>query len=100
MTTTTVWPPTLDVHQVAGLLGCSPDALYAAIRSGEAPVPVLRVGRAIRIPTRPFLGLLGLPGDITPGATPPEPTAPAVSPSTTPARSTRPQEITHDATPT
>jgi excisionase family DNA binding protein len=53
-------PPTLTVPEAAELLGCSPSALYESIRAGDAPVKVLRVGRAIRVPTKPTLELLGL----------------------------------------
>lgn len=53
-------PPTVDVPTAAQLLGCSTSALYEAIRSGDSPVNVLRIGRKIVVPTRPLLELLGL----------------------------------------
>ena len=59
-------PPTITVPEAAELLGCSSSALYEAIRDGDAPVKVLRVGRAIRIPTAPLLAELGITGSATP----------------------------------
>lgn len=53
-------PPTLTVRDAAGILGCSTSALYDAIKADEAPVPFLRIGRKIVIPTRPMLELLGM----------------------------------------
>jgi hypothetical protein len=53
-------PPTLPAEQAFKLLGCGRTSGYAAIRSGDFPVPVLKIGRVIRIPTRPLLELLGI----------------------------------------
>jgi excisionase family DNA binding protein len=44
--------PYLTVPQAAEYTGIDKTALYRAIRKGE--IPVLRVGRAIRIPRRAF----------------------------------------------
>lgn len=52
--------PTLGVSQVAPLLGVGEDAVYESIKAGSFPVHVLRVGRKIRIPTKPLLEALGL----------------------------------------
>lgn len=52
--------PTLGVNEVAPLFHCSTWALYEAIKRDDFPVPVLRIGRKIRIPTQPLLELLGL----------------------------------------
>ncbi len=60
MTSCTDLPPTITVPEAAELLGLSTTALYAAIRAGECPVKVLRIGRRIVVPTRPLLELLGL----------------------------------------
>jgi excisionase family DNA binding protein len=43
-------PPLLTVSQAARLLGTSRSTLYAAIRSGDSSVPVLRIGRQWRVP--------------------------------------------------
>ena len=40
---------TLTVHEAARRLGVSADALYDAIRAGNAPVSILRVGRRVLI---------------------------------------------------
>jgi predicted DNA-binding transcriptional regulator AlpA len=53
--------PTLDVPDSCTLLGCSTWTGYQAIREGDFPAPVLHIGRAIRVPTRPLLELLGMP---------------------------------------
>lgn len=50
-------PPALDVGTVAELLGVSRWAVYEAVKKGE--LPALHVGRAVRIPRRPLLELLG-----------------------------------------
>lgn len=54
--------PTLDVEDSAKILGCGRAAAYADIKSNGtlAGVEVLRIGRKIRIPTRPLLQALGL----------------------------------------
>jgi hypothetical protein len=52
--------PTLNVAEAAPLIGCSSWAVYEAIKRGDFPVEVLRVGRKIRVPTRPLLDRLGL----------------------------------------
>lgn len=54
-------PAASDVPVVAErLLGVSRDAAYESIAAGTFPVPVLRVGRRIRVPLRPLLDVLGL----------------------------------------
>jgi len=55
-------PPTIPVPRAAEILGCSADALYAAIRADESPVSVLRIGRKIVVPTAPLLEQLGIAG--------------------------------------
>ena len=52
-------PLTLRVKQVTALTGFSPDAIYESIAAGTLPWPVLRVGRAIRIPRAAVLESLG-----------------------------------------
>jgi hypothetical protein len=53
--------PTLDVAEAAPLIGISTWAAYEAIKRGDFPVEILRIGRKIRVPTRPLLDRLGLP---------------------------------------
>jgi excisionase family DNA binding protein len=36
---------TYDVRQAAALIGVHPQSLYAWIRSGECPFPVIRIGK-------------------------------------------------------
>lgn len=40
----------LSIADAAAKLGCGKSALYDAIRQGECPLPVIRVGRTMRIP--------------------------------------------------
>lgn len=47
--------------EVAGsILGLSRTQAYGAIERGTFPVPVIRVGRRMVVPTAPILALLGL----------------------------------------
>jgi excisionase family DNA binding protein len=48
------------VPEAAELLGISTWQAYALIKRDEFPAPVLKLGRAIRIPRRPLLDLLGM----------------------------------------
>jgi excisionase family DNA binding protein len=41
---------TVDVATAAERLGIHPHSLYAAIKRGECPLPVIRVGRRFLIP--------------------------------------------------
>jgi predicted DNA-binding transcriptional regulator AlpA len=52
--------PTIPAAEAFALLGYSPPVGYEQIRLGNFPVPVLRLGRSIRVPTAPLLRLLGL----------------------------------------
>lgn len=56
--------PTIEVPRGAAILGVGVRGLYAAAARGE--IPVIRVGRTVRIPTAQFLAQFGLAG------TPPE----------------------------
>jgi excisionase family DNA binding protein len=53
-------PTALDVETAARLLGVGRTCAYELVRTGRWPTPVLRVGRAVRIPTAPLLATLGL----------------------------------------
>lgn len=52
--------PTMSTQQVAKLYGVTPDTLYASVRNGTPPVPVIRIGRAVRWPTAAVLASIGL----------------------------------------
>lgn len=54
-------PTVLDLPTAARLLGIGRTAAYQMVGAGTLPVPVLRLGHLIRIPTAPLLHLLGLP---------------------------------------
>jgi predicted DNA-binding transcriptional regulator AlpA len=53
-------PPTLSLTEAALLLGIGRTSAYQMAAAGTFPVPVLRLGRSIRVPTAPLLHLLGL----------------------------------------
>lgn len=52
-------PLTLSVPAAGQLLGIGRDAAYAAAQRGE--IPVLHLGRSLRVPLPKLLELLGLP---------------------------------------
>jgi predicted site-specific integrase-resolvase len=52
----------VTVEQAAQMIGVSSWSMYGAIKRGEAPMPVIRVGRRIVVPTQPLRELLGLNG--------------------------------------
>lgn len=54
-------PTVLDLPTAARLLDIGRTAAYQMVGAGTLPVPVLRLGTLIRIPTAPLLQLLGLP---------------------------------------
>jgi excisionase family DNA binding protein len=56
-------PPALTVEQATGLLRIGRSKAYDAVRTGEWPTRIVRVGRCIRIPTAEVLRLLGLPSE-------------------------------------
>lgn len=51
-------PAVLTAEEAFSLLGIDRTTGYKAIRSGTFPVPVVRIGRLIRIPTSPLMSLL------------------------------------------
>ncbi|MGH8890469.1 MAG: helix-turn-helix transcriptional regulator [Acidothermaceae bacterium] len=51
-------PAVLDLMQAAALLGLGRTTAYRLVHDGEWPTPVFRLGRLIRVPTRPLLDLL------------------------------------------
>lgn len=48
------------VRPVAKILNCSPSSIYAAIKDGSFPFPVIRIGERIVIPTAPIRKALGI----------------------------------------
>jgi hypothetical protein len=68
--------------EVAGSIlgGLSRTQAYLAVEHGKFPVPVIRVGRRLVVPTAPILALLGLGPDMSAGGpAPPEPPATPIS---------------------
>lgn len=53
-------PPTLNTAEAAEVYGCSVDHLWALVRSGNAPVEPLHLGRKLVWPTAVVLRSLGL----------------------------------------
>ncbi len=51
-------PAVLDLVEAAALLGLGRTTAYRLVRDQQWPTPVLRLGRLIKIPTRPLLELL------------------------------------------
>ena len=58
-------PPVVDVATAAVVLGLGRSAAYELVRTGNWPTPIIRLGRFIRVPTRPLLDLIYVapPGD-------------------------------------
>lgn len=52
--------PTLSVADAAKVAGVSKNHAYALIAAGEWPTRVLRLGRAIRVPTADLARYVGL----------------------------------------
>jgi hypothetical protein len=53
-------PPTIPAELAFKMLGCGRSNGYQQIRDGSFPVPVLRLGRVLKVPTLPLLELLGV----------------------------------------
>jgi len=51
-------PAVLDLPAAARLLGVGRTLAYELVRNGEWPTPIIRIGKLIRVPTRPLLDLL------------------------------------------
>jgi hypothetical protein len=49
-----------DVGTAGSILGLSRTQSYEALKAGNFPISVIRVGRRIVVPTAPLLRLLGL----------------------------------------
>ena len=50
--------PVVTAEEAFRVLGIDRSTGYKAIREGTFPVPVLRIGRVIRVPTLPLVQLL------------------------------------------
>lgn len=61
---TAALPATLTLPEAARLLGIGRTHAYTLAAHGEFPVPVMRLGHVVRVPTAPLLKLLGLPAPI------------------------------------
>jgi hypothetical protein len=53
-------PVVVDVRTAASVLGLSAQSAYDLIKADGWPTPVPRLGKLIRIPTRPLVALLAL----------------------------------------
>jgi hypothetical protein len=53
-------PATIDLVTAARLLGVGRTVADELVREGRWPTQVIHVGRKIRVPTAPLLGLLGV----------------------------------------
>lgn len=56
---------TVSLTEAAELLGVGRATAYNAAKSGNFPVPVLRVGSRYVVPTRPLLQVLGVSEEVT-----------------------------------
>jgi hypothetical protein len=61
-------PAVVDLTTAARALAIGRTRAFELVRSGDFPVPVLRIGATYRVPTAPLLGLLGLVPDNTDSA--------------------------------
>lgn len=53
-------PPAITLSSTAELLGISKSSAYRAIKNDTFPVPTIRIGGRVVVPTKPLLELLGL----------------------------------------
>lgn len=59
-------PPTVDIPTAGSILGIGRTTAYALAARNEFPVPVLRIGSKLRVPTARLFELLeGAPSDPT-----------------------------------
>lgn len=52
--------PTITLKDAAKVLGIGLSTAYTAARNNEFPIPVIKIGGRIVVPTKPLLDLLGL----------------------------------------
>ncbi|HKT00404.1 MAG TPA: DNA-binding protein [Rugosimonospora sp.] len=63
------WPVTVDVPTAGRAFGIGRDEAYRLAREGTFPVPVLRLGRYLRVSRAAVLAALGVPDPVPPGST-------------------------------
>jgi hypothetical protein len=51
-------PAVLDLPRAAAMLGIGRTTAYKLVQQDRWPTPILRIGRLIKVPTRPLLDLL------------------------------------------
>lgn len=51
-------PAVLDLPRAAAMLGVGRTTAYKLVQQDRWPTPVLRIGRLIKVPTKPLLDLL------------------------------------------
>jgi hypothetical protein len=56
-----------DLVTAGSILGIGRTTAHQLVRTGQFPVPVLRIGRRYRVPVAPILRLLALPTQPPPG---------------------------------
>lgn len=54
------WPVTVDVRTAGRAFGIGRDQAYRLVREGQFPVPVLRLGRYLRVTRAAVLDALGI----------------------------------------
>lgn len=57
------WPVTVDVRTAGRAWGMGRDQAYKLAREGRFPVPVLRLGRSLRVTRAAVLAALGIASD-------------------------------------
>lgn len=62
------WPATVDVPTAGRAFGVGRDEAYRLAREGRFPVPVLRLGRYLRVTRAAVLNALGITDQVTTGA--------------------------------
>jgi predicted DNA-binding transcriptional regulator AlpA len=55
------WPVTVDVPTAGRAFGIGRDQAYRLAKEGTFPVPVLRIGRVLRVSRASVLAALGMP---------------------------------------
>lgn len=51
---------TITLREAADVIGIGHSTAYAAVRTNEFPVPVIKIGGRYVVPTKPLLDLLGI----------------------------------------
>jgi hypothetical protein len=54
------WPVTVDILTAGRAFGIGRDQAYRLVREGQFPVPVLRLGRVLRVTRAAVLAALGI----------------------------------------